>query len=56
MDATRRLHHPGTRPAQQVEGIDDERLDRLIEESARATATTEVSVSNELIFVLTLDG
>lgn len=33
-----------------------ERLDRLIEESARATATTEVSVSNELIFVLTLDG
>jgi 16S rRNA (guanine(1405)-N(7))-methyltransferase len=33
-----------------------ERLDRLIEESGRATATTEVSVSNELIFVLTFDG
>jgi 16S rRNA (guanine(1405)-N(7))-methyltransferase len=33
-----------------------ERLDRLIEESPRVTATTEVSVSNELVFVLTLDG
>jgi 16S rRNA (guanine(1405)-N(7))-methyltransferase len=33
-----------------------ERLARLIEESPRVTATTEVSVSNELVFVLTLDG
>lgn len=33
-----------------------ERRDRLIEECGRATATTEVSVSNELIFVLTFDG
>ncbi len=39
MDATRRLHHPGTRPAQQVEGIDDERLDADLAQVLAAGAT-----------------
>jgi hypothetical protein len=33
-----------------------DRIDRLVVETGRVTALAEVSVPNELVFVLTLDG